>query len=199
MSIQGVSEYPPGPAGHCARVHRDRSPRATRPLVAASANRPGVSHCLKPLRLGLRSYAAWLFCTPCRQDCLNLTSQLVCFHFKAFVLKWKSIKLLYLCPAQKTKSNPWCGYMRSSTSHISVTSQQRPVYQFISQDLADKLNPRTSFLLVDFSDFTVNCWCKSHDCGSHLKHRIDPQRPLKQGCCFHPSSSSEPRDLWPHV
>lgn len=53
MSIRGLSEYPPGSAGHCARVYRDRSPRATRPLVAASVNRPGVSHCLKPLRLGV--------------------------------------------------------------------------------------------------------------------------------------------------
>lgn len=121
MSIQGLSEHPAGSAGHCARVYRDRSPWATRPLVAASANRPGVSHCLKPLRLGPRLYAAWLFCAPYRQDCLNLTSQLVCFHFKTFVLKWKSIKLLYLSPAQKTKSNRgMCTCLvQQATSHHS--------------------------------------------------------------------------------
>lgn len=134
MSIQGLSEYPPGSARHCARVHRDKSPRATRPLVAASANRPGVSHCLKPLRLGPRSNAAWLFCTPYRHDCLNLTSQLVCFHFKTFVLKWKTIKLLYLSSAQKTKSN------RGTCTHLV---QQTTSAWHHSRDLFISLSART--------------------------------------------------------
>lgn len=156
MSILGPSEYPPGSARHCARVYRDGSPRATRPLVAASVNRPGVSHCLKPLRLGPCSYAVWLFCTTYRQDCLNLISQPVCFHFKTFVLKWKSITLLCLSPPQKTK----------------------------------RLRTRTRFLLIDFSDFTVNSWCKPHACSSHSKHHIDPHRPLIQGCCLHPITTA---------
>lgn len=67
-----------------------------------------------------------------------------------------------------------------------MTSQQRPVYQLISHDLADQLNPRTSLHLVDFSDFIVNYWCKSHDSGAHLKHPIDPHRSLIKGCSLHP-------------